>query len=56
MEILVSKKGKDMIGYNGNLYRKDKSRTYTINWRYVKEGCKGRFTCALLLAWTTKNK
>ena len=47
MEIVVSNKGKDMIGYNGNLYRKDKSRTYTINWRCVKEGCKGRLTTSL---------
>ena len=47
MEILVSNKGKDMIGYDGNLYRKDKSRTYTINWTCVKEGCRGRLTTSL---------
>ena len=47
MEILVSNKGKDLIGYNGYLYRKDKKRTYTLNWRCVKDGCKGRLTTSL---------
>ena len=30
-----------MIGYHGYLYRKDNSKTHTINWRCAKDGCKG---------------
>ena len=47
MELIQSRKGSDMISYDGFLYRKDKTKLNTINWRCAKAGCKGRLTTRL---------
>ena len=47
MEFTKSRKGSDMISYKGFLYRKDKTKLNTINWRCAKAGCKGRLTTDL---------
>ncbi|XP_076820927.1 uncharacterized protein LOC143466174 [Clavelina lepadiformis] len=47
MDFIISRKGSDMISYEGFLYRKDKTKLNTINWRCAKTGCKGRLTTSL---------
>ena len=44
MEVLRSKKGRDLIGYNGNIYRKDRDSATRITWRCRKTKCKGRLS------------
>ena len=48
MELIKSRKGSDMINHEGFLYRRDKTKLNTINWRCAKAGCKGRLTTNLL--------
>ena len=36
-----------MISHEGFLYRRDKTKLNTINWRCAKAGCKGRLTTSL---------
>ena len=47
MDFITSRKGSDMISHEGFLYRKDKTKLNTINWRCAKTGCKGRLTTSL---------
>ena len=47
MEILVSSRGKNKLGYNGFIYRKDKDTQTTISWRCEVKGCKGRLSTTL---------
>ena len=36
-----------MISHEGFLYRRDKTKLNTVNWRCAKGGCKGRLTTSL---------
>lgn len=44
MDVVKSSRGKDQLGYEGHLYRRDKGYPASINWRCVKDKCKGRLT------------
>ena len=47
MEIILSKRGRDKICYNGFIYRKDKTTLSTITWRCEVDNCKGRLKTTL---------
>lgn len=47
MEILVSSRGQNKLGYNGFIYRKDKATQTTISWLCEVKGCKGRLSTTL---------
>lgn len=47
MEVLQSRKGKDIIYYAGYMYRQDKVRINVVTWRCSKDKCKGRLTTPL---------
>jgi hypothetical protein len=46
-QILKGRK-KALLAYNGFIYRRDKARAKTMNWRcMIREGCKGRLITAI---------
>ena len=47
MEIVKSKKGRHIVAWQGYLYRKDKEKINSVNWRCTKVRCPGRLTTRL---------
>ncbi|XP_064104029.1 uncharacterized protein LOC135213860 [Macrobrachium nipponense] len=41
MEVIKSQKGKDLLSYDGYLYRKNKTNKTSQNWRCVMKDCRG---------------
>ena len=48
MKFLKSRKGQDMVLYEGYLYRKDKTKLSSINCMCSKTSCKGRLVTKVL--------